>query len=175
MLGLGAPAELLADVHRAALDEIAHARTCFSIASRYAGRMLGPGPLEVARADAGDSVEALVRGTLADGCLGETAAAVELAARADDEEDPAVKRALASMARDEARHAELAWRIVRFAMHQDARATREAVARFLAETEGAGALERRVLDEVVRPCAGALVTSCVTPRAPRAGGCAREA
>jgi hypothetical protein len=45
LLALGAPARLVRDAQRAGLDEIRHAEQAFSIASRLAGRVIGPGAL----------------------------------------------------------------------------------------------------------------------------------
>ncbi len=171
LLGLGAPAELLADVHRAALDEIAHAEACFSIASRFAGRALGPGPLDVARGGGGASVAALVASTLRDGCLGEAAAALELAERAREARDERIARALATMAADEERHAELAWRILRFAHERAPAEAATAIAEFLAEARPKSALEADVLREIARPALRAFATR----RSPRADDCEREA
>jgi hypothetical protein len=47
LMAAGAPASLVEAAHRAALDEIEHARLTFRLASRYEGRALGPGPLPV--------------------------------------------------------------------------------------------------------------------------------
>ncbi len=179
LLALGAPAELVRDVHRAALDEIDHARTCFSMASRFAGRDIGPGPLDVSRASMDASVASLVRDALRDGCLGESCAALELRAMARDESDAEISAALDAMAADEERHAALAWRIVDFAMTRDEDATRDAIARFLSELDddhllrGFAAMDL-VAREVLRPCALALM-SRGPRRSPREGDCAREA
>jgi len=153
LLALGAPADLVRDVHRAALDEIAHARICFTMASRYAGRPVGPGRLAVERAGAGSaSVAALVRDTLRDGCHGETAAALELRAMARLEADAQTAALIEQMADDEERHAELAWRILRFAMDLDPDATSVEIDRFVDDLE-----RSPVADEIVRPCALSLV------------------
>ncbi|HEY1954207.1 MAG TPA: hypothetical protein VGH28_01305 [Polyangiaceae bacterium] len=170
LLRLGAPAALVADLHRAALDEIAHAEACFSIASRFAGRAVGPARLEVERAHDDASFESLVTRTLRDGCLGEAAAAIELAMRAQDEPDAEIAEALAKMARDEEGHAELAWRILRFAADAAPDVTLAAIGRFLADARPASALEAAVLDDVVRPC----LRDFATQRSPLAGDCARE-
>ena len=103
LMAHGAPAELLAETHRAALDEIAHAETCFAIAGRITGKTHAPGELDVARASTDASIEALARCTLRDGCLGETAAAMELEALANETDDEGVATAIAGMARRRAR------------------------------------------------------------------------
>jgi hypothetical protein len=45
LVAVGAPPQLLVDTQQAIRDEIEHARLCFGLASAYAGRKLGPGPL----------------------------------------------------------------------------------------------------------------------------------
>ncbi|HWB79082.1 MAG TPA: hypothetical protein VG755_29180, partial [Nannocystaceae bacterium] len=47
LAALAAPAELLAECARAMSDEIDHARLAFTLASRYLGAAIGPGPLAV--------------------------------------------------------------------------------------------------------------------------------
>lgn len=111
LLAAGAPAELVAEAHRAALDDVGHARLCFALASAYAGEPLVPGPFDFGR---GVAVEAdlasLAQRTLVEGCVGETLAAVHAVEQLAVAEDPAVRVVLETLARDEARHAELAWR-----------------------------------------------------------------
>jgi hypothetical protein len=115
LLSLGAPMELVADASRAALDEVRHADFCFALAARY-GR-----PVVPERLDLGGSVpiaptlEALVTSTFQEGCVGETLAAALLAERAAGAADDDVRRALERMAEEEARHAELSWRVVAWA------------------------------------------------------------
>jgi len=92
LLALGAPPELVAGAHAAALDEIEHARLCYGLAS--SDEAWGPGPLPIAPIDA--SPRAVALETFLGGCVNETIAALEAA-------DPRI-------AADEARHAELAWR-----------------------------------------------------------------
>ncbi len=158
LLALGAPPDLIAEAHCAALDEIDHAKTCFELASRFAGRDIGPGALDVSRASSDISIASLVRDALHDGCLGESAAALELYEMARAETDDAIAHAIDKMAVDEERHASLAWRIVDFAMSRDAVATRLAIEKFLcslgdlALTE----IEKLVVRDVIRPCALAL-------------------
>lgn len=118
LMRFGAPPELLRDTHRAALDEIEHARVCFALASGYRGAPVAPGPLDagaVAPASRADVVEALFR----EGCVGETLAAVDAAARLAGATDPAVREALTLIVRDESAHAALAWRALRWFLAQD--------------------------------------------------------
>jgi hypothetical protein len=121
LLALGAPPELVADATRAMADETRHARVCFALASRYAGRDLGPGPLEVAGALGVVDLLEVVELVVAEGCLGETTAALEAAWAAEGATDPAVREALGAIAEDEARHAALALRFVAWAATRDAR------------------------------------------------------
>jgi hypothetical protein len=110
LMALGAPAALVARTHAAALDEVDHARRCAALASRLAGRPMSFGPLPQclaphAPADLADFAAA----TLVEGCINEGAAA-EVARRAAlAAADPEAREALSVLARDEARHAELAW------------------------------------------------------------------
>lgn len=131
LLALGAPAELVADAQRAALDEVEHARLCFALAARHGGAELGPGPLPVAFAPRASLAEAAVAATL-EGCIGETTAALVAARQLAVARDAATRAALARIAGDEARHAELAWRFVAWAVATGGGAVRDAVTRAFA-------------------------------------------
>jgi hypothetical protein len=134
LLAVGAPAELVTSAHDAALDEIRHARTCFALAAAYAGYDVEPGPFPVGDAVHPDtSLAALARSTALEGCVGETIAAVVAAERARCETDPAVRAALEGIAADEARHAELAWRTVAWAVRTGGEPVRAAAARALVD------------------------------------------
>jgi hypothetical protein len=128
LLAAGAPAELVELAHRAALDELRHARLCFALASRYRGETLGPGPFPI---EAGVHVEAdlasLAVSTVREGCLGETVAAVVAAEQLARASDPAVRAALLEIAEDEARHALLAWKTVAWAIRVGGAPVRAAV------------------------------------------------
>lgn len=160
LLALGAPSALVEGAQRAAADEIRHAKIGFAVASAYAGEPVGPGRLAVTPG-AARSLSELARATFRDACIGETLAAAELRVRARDAESPAIAGALASIAADEERHAELAWSIVAWAVATggDAAATAIAAARDAAMDE----LPRRrgaaldALRGVVLPCAEAVL------------------
>jgi len=79
LLAVGAPSELVMDSNAAAIDETRHAKLCFALASEYLGEPVGPGELCVEGALDGLSLEQLVVTTIAEGCVGETVAAVEAA------------------------------------------------------------------------------------------------
>jgi len=129
LLRFGAPEALIAAAQRAAIDEARHARRAFELASSYAGERLSAGAMQlpVAMPLAATLVE-LARNTVQGGCIAETQSAalcMRLASRATD---PKVKAVLDGIVRDELRHAELAWAIVRWAMDVGGAAVKEAVA-----------------------------------------------
>jgi hypothetical protein len=185
LLSLGAPAELVSAAAQAQADEIAHARDCFTLARRHGAGAIGPGPLPLAGAlDEAERSE-IVRGTILEGCIGETVAALEAAEACAHCTDPAARDVLQRIAADETRHAQLAWRFVAWALDTGPASlrteVREAFARELA-TELPAARERgeleqrllrhglmsddlrsalraRVLREVIAPCADALLAS----------------
>jgi hypothetical protein len=158
LLCLGAPPELVRDTLRAALDEIEHAE----IARGVAGLDRAPAPLpEAGRPLGAVDLASFAAATFRDGCLEETLGAVIASDMAISETDPTTRAALARIAEDETRHAELAWRTLAWA----ARAGGEPVlARVRAElaraVAGAGSDARRraLLGEVVAPCVRALAS-----------------
>jgi hypothetical protein len=129
LMAVGAPPELLEATHRAALDEIRHARLAFAISSRLSGKQLGPGPLAMPPGAFVDHDRASV--TLAavrEGCVAETLAAIEAAEARDRAHPGAIRRALTIIARDEAAHAALSWTFARWALGGAPDALRAAVA-----------------------------------------------
>jgi len=121
LMALGAPADLVEGATQAMADETRHAKTCFGLATRYAEREVGPGPLDVTGALGAVELLDVVDLVIEEGCIGETGAALEAQWAADAAKDPSVARALRQIADDEARHAELAWRFVAWAATRDAR------------------------------------------------------
>ncbi len=186
LMAVGAPAELVASAHRAAIDEVRHAALGFALASAYAERDIGPGPFPIDRDAFGTpTLVDLARATAKEGCIGETVSAllvVEQLARATD---PAVRAALEEIVEDEARHAELAWRTVAWALELGGDEVRRAVIEVLRDAAlyapeagdvlapgaraaslgehgrldpaTARAATERALEEVVRPCAARLL------------------
>jgi hypothetical protein len=104
LLAVGAPTELVAGCHRAALDELRHARVTLAQASRLAGAKLSFGALPALPPRA-PSLRRLAADTFAEGCVGETIGALEAVRRLAAERDPSVRRLLRMIARDEERHA----------------------------------------------------------------------
>ena len=172
LLALGAPPELVAGAHAAALDEIEHARIAFELASAYADTPLAPLAFTAAaQLPATTTLAELARETFADGCIAETLAALEAELAAETAADPAVAAALRLVAADEARHAELAWQIVAWCVRTDpsvlatlsidehgaASPRDEDLAAFGVLGDRAFATARAdVLREVVAPCLAAL-------------------
>jgi hypothetical protein len=128
LLAVGAPPDLVADAQRAMADETTHTRLAFGLASAYAGCDLGPGPLATdACLDGANQLGHLVATTFVEGCIGETIAALEAREALAAVRDPAVRAVLEAIARDEARHAELAWRTVAWALAAFGRDARDAI------------------------------------------------
>ena len=189
LLAVGAPSDLIRDSNAAASDETRHAELCFALASEYLGEPVGPGALKIEGALDGVSLEKLVVTAIAEGCVGETVAAVEAAEQLAHAKDPALRRVLSCISEDETRHAELAWRFVTWALEKDpslhAVAEREferhlSAPRALAEREELdlarhgvlsarvrGELRSAVLEGVVRPAARALLASPAPSRLAR--------
>lgn len=134
LLAVGAPAELVIAAHQAALDEVRHARICFALAQGYAGAPIGPSsfPFEGVITVNADLVSLAVS-TAREGCIGETLAAAVAAEQLARAVHPAVRRALSAIAEDEARHAELAFRTVAWALSRGGEPVRAAVAAVFAE------------------------------------------
>jgi hypothetical protein len=116
LLALGAPAELIEAANAAIAEETAHARLAFAVASAFAGRALGPGPLAIDGALETTSLEEVVVATIREGCIGETVSAVHATEALFYVDDPALRQVLSRIAEDETRHAQLAWRFVRWAL-----------------------------------------------------------
>ena len=116
LLAMGAPADLLTLAGEAMQDEARHARVCFGLASAYAGRDIGPGPLPIDGALESSTLEERILTAFAETCLGETAAALEVAEGARHAADTVVATLLHAIAEDEMRHAALGFRFVKWAL-----------------------------------------------------------
>ena len=136
---VGAPLDLVAAAHRAALDEVEHTRVSYALANAYGatthapgalprllGRRLGPRRRRRTAALRRLAVEAL-----RDGCLNEGYAAGLAAAGAARATDPAARHALDRIAGDEAGHTELSWRLLGWSLDAGGPPVRAAVARTL--------------------------------------------
>jgi len=128
LLSLGAPGDLVEACNRALADETAHARMCFSLASAYGATAVGPARLDIEACFTETSLLSIAKLVLREGCVGETVASLEAVAAAELASDPAVSHALTRIARDELKHAELAFEFLRWALkHSSAEARDELV------------------------------------------------
>ncbi|WP_438022696.1 ferritin-like domain-containing protein [Sorangium sp. So ce233] len=128
VMAVGAPAEMLDAAHEAARDEVRHAKLCFGLASAYAGAALEPAPFAFGgRVEVTSDLAELAARAVREGCIGETLAAVQASEQLEHATDAAVRSVLATIADDEARHAELAWRFVAWALQTGGDAVRRAV------------------------------------------------
>jgi hypothetical protein len=94
------------------------------------------------------SLVAVVELVIAEGCFGETRAALEALEAADTESDPVIIDAYAQIAADEQRHAELAFQFVRWALERDATGVAASVASAIAAPPS----EDRSARAVTIPC-----------------------
>ena len=116
MLAHGAPADLIAAAQRASLDEVRHARACFSLAHRYSAIAHGPSDLSLADATSVMSLPEIAALTVREGCIGETLGVLLAQEQLTLAEDPWVRGLLQQLVKDETRHSELAWNFVHWAL-----------------------------------------------------------
>jgi hypothetical protein len=185
LLSVSAPPDLVMRSQRASLDEIRHARACFALAERHGGVAQGPSSLVVHDAMGEMSLADIAALTAEEGCVGETLGAALAAEQLAVTTDPATIGILRRIAADEARHAELAWRFVKWAAmtggEEVERAIVRGVERAVAGTlaaelrtydgidldvlhahgkltcHEARAVVLRTIEEVVRPCLAAVL------------------
>jgi hypothetical protein len=185
LVAVGAPPEFVVASQRASLDEVAHARGCFGLARRYAGKDVGPGRVLLRGAVPDETTLAdLAALTVHEGCVGETLGVLLAMEQLAGAEDPEVRALLERIVRDEQRHAELAWRVVRWALVEGGAPVRAAVEKAFADAvretlamrffdlaveaataraygrlgaETTHAVVRRGIAEIVKPCQRALL------------------
>jgi hypothetical protein len=185
LLAVGAPSELVERAQAAIGDEIAHARLCFELATRYAGEPLGPAALPTSEPGRSVRLEEVAAAAVIEGCVGETLAALQAEAQLGVVLDVRARDALEVIARDEANHAELSWAFVRWAIERGGDAVKHAVGEAFSEAERKlalgetaelpaadaavlavhgrltpaerGACHRAAFRDVIRPCRHALL------------------
>jgi hypothetical protein len=202
LVSVGAPPEMIAESQRAAIDEIEHARACFALAERYGGRTMGPGELSLEGAMPPVTLAEIAALTAEEGCVGETLGVLLAEQQLAMATDPVVRSLLANahIVDDEARHAELAWRFVAWAVARGGEpvriAVRAAIRRAVADTlanpirsydgvdvaawrahgrltcADALAVAARGVREIVEPCAAALLGDPPPSRSTDAWTCA---
>lgn len=134
LLLVGAPPQILLEAQDATRDEIEHARACFTMASRYLGRPLGPDALDTTGASGARPLAEIAAAAMQEGCIGETLSAALAEERARGAAHPYTRSLLERIAEDEARHAELAWTFVAWAIATGGETVRAAVARAIDES-----------------------------------------
>lgn len=117
LLALGAPPELLLEVHAAAADEVRHARLAFGMVEALGGGACGPGPLAMDGAGPRTDPRDILRALFLEGCVGETLGTAEARLAASRAVGPA-RQVLEEIADDEERHALLAWRMARWMLER---------------------------------------------------------
>ena len=128
LMAVASPAWLVEDSTQAIEDEIQHARLCFGLADVYAGASMGPGELNIDDLlEEPCTLAEVAAATVREGCVAETIAALLVRDALEGARDPEVRRALTTIADDEARHATLAWRFVQWALSAGDESAREAV------------------------------------------------
>lgn len=156
LLALGAPADLVEGTQRAALDEIAHARAAYALASELLGEPVGPAPLVAPHEPA--TLASFVASTFLDACVAESLGADDLRAMASVEPDAPIAAALERMASDEERHVELAFRMLAWAVRAGGSGARARLASAI-DSLDVRSRERAVVAAVVLPCARALLSA----------------
>lgn len=109
---LGAPRRLVALARRCARDELEHTATMTSLAREHGATTPRP---RVPRREGDRPLDEVALENAVEGCVGETYAALVAAWQASHAADPAIARAMRTIARDELRHAAFAWAIARWA------------------------------------------------------------
>jgi len=126
LLWHAAPPELVASALQAAAEEVEHAQTSFRIASRLLGDSMGPGPLPLVPPRE-LSVTGLALSTFEEACIEESFGALLAATAAEHCTDDDIRNALLKIADEEARHAELAWRTLSWALQVQGDGVRDAI------------------------------------------------
>lgn len=114
LLALGAPPELVDATHQAARDEVRHAQTMYALASAVGGRPVGPGPLPMDGLTLQTDPRTVLKALVEEACVNETVSAALAAEEAACAEASALRELLGAIARDEADHAALGWRTLRW-------------------------------------------------------------
>lgn len=110
-MAIGAPLELVARTHLAALDETRHTELSFAIAKELDGNDAHAGPLP-ALAPREATIVRVAQDTLVEAAIPELIAAHEAHVAAERCNVTSIADALRSIGDDEARHAELAWDVL---------------------------------------------------------------
>lgn len=122
LAAVGAPAELMAGAHKAALEEIEHTRLCFALAAGYQGRSqsVEAMPELLLGMDFGkDPLITLAVESLEDGCLLEDYNADVAAACAKECQEPITRGVLETIAVEERSHADYSWEVLAWVLERE--------------------------------------------------------
>jgi hypothetical protein len=120
-----APGHLVRAAHRAEADEVRHVRATAALARRYGATPVRP---RYGTQHKNRSLETIASENAVEGCVRETYGALVALWQARYAADPVVAAAMAPIADDETRHAELAWEVAAWAETKLSRAARVRVA-----------------------------------------------
>ena len=110
------------------MDEVRHAEICWALAARFGAAPVSAGAFPFPESIAVDAdLPALAAAAVREGCLAETLGAHVVSVAAELAPEPDVKAALTSIAREEALHAVLSFRIVAWALRAGGAEVRVAV------------------------------------------------
>ena len=142
LMALGAPPELLIETQEAIIDEIRHARYAYGMAAAYGNDAVGPAPLDLTGINLNETPENIVIALIREACIGETLGAAEANMSAELSAEKVVADLYREIAHDEAQHATLAWRSLKWLLdtHPElrdiaARTFREAIKGFSAPSD----------------------------------------
>lgn len=116
----GAPGSLLRLAEHAAADEVRHTRMTERLARRYRGRLV---PAQVMARPLRALAQVALENEI-EGCVRETYGALLGCWQAEHASEPVIRRAMASIAADELRHAALSWQVRNWAVRRLGRTTR---------------------------------------------------
>ncbi len=158
LLQVGAPLELVAECERAARDEIEHARLCLQRACELEGVSLVLGFMPTEGPRTGGLVELMQR-TFEEGCLNETCSAWAAAQALCHAHDDTETSTLQTIAEDETRHAQLAWRTLGWALSVGGEPVKNALTARINQPLAGHPSQTTIWNQVVRPLAASLLSA----------------
>jgi rubrerythrin len=134
LASMRAPRSLVRAAERSARDEVRHARVMSRLARRHGAV---PAPVKLGRRRSVRSLESFAVENAVEGCVRECFGALVATRQATHAGDPELAREMKRIARDETRHAALAWGIARWVERRLSPAGRASVRRAMGEAFGA--------------------------------------
>jgi hypothetical protein len=119
LLAWGAPAELVMQAQLAGVDAMKHAQGCFALAARYSGEARGPAEFPIHDLPPARTLRESVLSAVAEGCVGGALSAARARAALSLASSSVIRTLLERIADDEAKHAELAYRFVAWALKKE--------------------------------------------------------